>query len=193
MNITVYCGSGKGDDPAFTQAARELGEWIAASGNALVYGGSAIGLMGVLSDTVLAGGGEVTGVEPRFFLDSGIEHHELTHLIPVDTMSERKAAMIELGDAFIALPGGVGTLEEITEIMSRIRLRLTAAPCILLNVNGFYDELEAFLGKLLSKGFVNPYEYGCITFARTVPEAVDALSNWKLGEYAYAHPGIDFA
>ena len=155
MNITVYCGSSKGDNPAFETAARELGDWIASAGHSLVYGGSAIGLMGIVAGAALEGGAHVTGVEPRFFLESSIPQHDLPTLIPTDTMSERKAKMIQLGDAFVALPGGIGTLEEITEIMSRIRLRLTTAPCIFLNIDGFYDTFQTFLDELLAPGCVN--------------------------------------
>ena len=179
MNITVYCGSSMGSDPAFEHAARELGEWIAREGHSLVYGGSAIGLMGIVAGAALEGGAFVTGVEPRFFLDSPIAQHELPELISVDTMSERKAIMIELGDVFIALPGGLGTLEEISEIMSRIRLRLTTAPCIFLNINGFYDDLQAFVGTLSQTGFVEDYEYGEIQFCPTVADAVRAIEAWK--------------
>ena len=185
MNITVYCGSGMGDNPHYEQAARELGAWIADNGHALVYGGSAVGLMGVVSGAVLAHGGHVTGVEPRFFIESGIAHHDITQLIAVDTMSERKAKMIELGEAFVALPGGIGTLEEISEIMSRIRLRLTAAPCIFLNIDGFYDTFRAFLDELLAAGFVDPYEHGSIAFCPTVAEAARLLENWRLDEDGY--------
>lgn len=187
MNITVYCGSSHGSSPDYAEAARELGAWIAANGHALVYGGSAVGLMGIVSDSVLAGGGEVTGVEPRFFLESGIAHHEITHLIPVDTMSERKARMIDLGDAFVALPGGMGTLEEISEIMSRIRLRLTAAPCVFLNIGGFYDELRDFIDKLFRTGFVDSYEYESVHFAPSVAEACAFIESWELDREAYEH------
>ena len=110
MNIVVYCGSGSGDDPRFTEAACELGTWIAEAGHSLVYGGSSIGLMGEVSRAALDAGGAVIGVEPRFFIEMGVEQHNLTELIVVETMSERKAKMIELGDAFVALPGGMGTL-----------------------------------------------------------------------------------
>jgi len=175
MNITVYCGSSRGDVPAYAQAARELGEWIASAGHSLVYGGSAIGLMGIVAGAALEGGAHVTGVEPRFFLESDIPQHDLPVLFDVETMSERKAKMIELGDAFVALPGGIGTLEEMTEIMSRVRLRLTHAPCIFLNIDGFYDTFRAFLDELLAHGFVNAYEHEAIVFADSVDEAARML------------------
>lgn len=185
MNVTVYCGSSMGSSPAFAQAARELGEWIADAGHALVYGGSSVGLMGIVSGTVLERGGQVTGVEPRFFIEAGVAQHDLTELVVTQDMSERKAKMIELGDAFIALPGGLGTLEEISEIMSRIRLRLTAAPCVFLNLDGFYDDLKIFLDKLLACGFMNEYEYRCIYFAPSVADAARHVETWRLDRRAH--------
>ena len=190
MNITVYCGSGMGDNPAYEKAAWDLGAWIARAGHSLIYGGSAVGLMGVVAQAALEGGAHVTGVEPRFFLESDIPQHDLPELVPVDTMSERKAKMIELGDAFIALPGGIGTLEEITEIMSRIRLRLTTAPCIFLNIAGFYDTFKAFFDSLLAAGFVDAYEHGAILFCPTVETAIEELGNWHVDEMP---PGRPFA
>ena len=193
MNITVYCGSSMGDNDLFANAARELGEWIAREGHDLVYGGSAVGLMGVVAEAALKGGAHVTGVEPRFFLESPIPQHDLPTLIPVDTMSERKAKMIELGDAFVALPGGIGTLEEITEIMSRIRLRLTTAPCVFLNTNGFYDTFQTFFDELLAAGFVDRYEHDAIRFCPTVETAIKELETWHVDQEAHDHPNRYFA
>ena len=111
MNIVVYLGARTGKNPLFREKARELGAWIAGQGHRLVYGGSAIGLMGELADAALSAGGEVTGVEPRFFVDAVLQHQGVQDLIVVETMQERKQKMISLGDAFIAFPGGTGTLE----------------------------------------------------------------------------------
>jgi len=122
MNITVYLGASLGTDPALPQAVQQLGRWIGESGNALVYGGSKSGLMGILADSVLAAGGRVTGVEPKCFLDAELQHEGLTELIVTEDMPARKTKMIELGDAFIAFPGGTGTLEEITEVISKLSL-----------------------------------------------------------------------
>ena len=133
MNITVYLGSYEGSDPSLRRAVQELGRWIGESGNALVYGGSGIGLMGVLAESVLQAGGEVTGVEPSFFMEQVLQKDDLTQLIVTKDMPERKAKMIELGDAFIAFPGGTGTLEEITEVMSMVSLGHLTAPCIIYN------------------------------------------------------------
>ena len=151
MNITVYLGANEGNDPCLQKAIQELGAWIGTSGNALVYGGSKSGLMGVIADSVLDAGGEVTGVEPQFFIESELQHDGLTKLIVTQDMSERKNKMIELGDAFIAFPGGTGTLEEITEIMSKVSLKHLNAPCILYNLNGFYDSLKDLLNHMTEK------------------------------------------
>ena len=135
MNITVYLGANEGNDPALKKAVTELGTWIGESGNALVYGGSETGLMGTLAASVLEAGGDVTGVEPVFFIEEELQFDGLTELIVTQDMSERKAKMIELGDVFIAFPGGTGTLEEITEIMSKVSLGHLDAPCILYNLD----------------------------------------------------------
>lgn len=172
MNITVYCGSSMPENRVFQQAARELGEWIAREGHELVYGGSRVGLMGIVSGTVLEAGGRVHGVETSFFVDAGVARDNLTELFVVDTMAERKAKMIELGDAFVALPGGVGTLEEISEIFSRIRLGFEPAECYLLNIDGFYDELRRFLLTMGDEGFLSTTDIERFRF----PESVDELA-----------------
>lgn len=173
MNITVYCGSNPGDKDCFKQATHRLGDWIGARGDTLVYGGSSVGLMGVLSKSVLESGGKVIGVEPNFFIEAGVAQHELTELIVVKTMNERKAKMIELGDVFVALPGGVGTLEEISEIMVRVRLNLTPAPCFFLNVDGFYEPLKALIQEMVDKGFMPGFAWDDYLF----PTSVDELTS----------------
>ena len=152
MNITVYLGASEGNDPGLRQAVEELGTWIGSSGNALVYGGSKAGLMGAIADSVLAAGGEVTGVEPQFFILNEIQHDGLTELIVTKDMSERKNKMIELGDAFIAFPGGTGTLEEIAEVMSKVSLKHLNAPCILYNLDGYYNDLKSLMNLMIEKG-----------------------------------------
>ena len=170
MNITIYLGANEGNDPRLKQAVQELGEWIGSSGNALVYGGSRAGLMGLLADSVLHAGGEVTGVEPQFFIDSEVQHDGLTKLIVTEDMTERKSKMIELGDAFIALPGGTGTLEEITEVMSKVSLRHLHAPCILYNLDGFYDELQTLLRHMIEKGLSTPARQEGIYFVESLDD-----------------------
>ena len=127
MNITVYLGSAHGNDPKYKNEVVRLGNWIGKAGHRLIYGGSRIGLMGELAEAVLTAGGEVIGVEPDFFVNSCLQHHGITRLIVTKTMAERKARMIELGDVFIAFPGGTGTLEEISEVMSQVTMSAPAS------------------------------------------------------------------
>ena len=170
MNITVYLGASAGNDPAFLPAVQELGNWIGANGHALVYGGSKSGLMGALADSVLDAGGHVTGVEPSFFIEAEFQHDGIDDLIVTSDMAERKAKMIELGDAFIAFPGGTGTLEEISEIMSKVSLKQLAAPCILYNLNGYYDHLKALLAHMIDMGLSTPERQEGIYFAEMLDD-----------------------
>lgn len=175
MNITVYLGANEGNDPALLKAVRELGNWIGANGHSLVYGGSKNGLMGEIAESVLNSGGSVTGVEPQFFVDMGFLYDDLTELIVTRDMSERKAKMIELGDAFIAFPGGTGTLEEISEVMSKVSLKQLDAPCILYNLNGYYDSLKALLDKMIDKGLSSKERQEGICFAEDLDGVISAL------------------
>ena len=168
MNITVYLGANEGSDPRLGGAVRELGQWIGQSGHALVYGGSKSGLMGALAESVLAAGGHVTGVEPQFFVDAGFVYDDIDELIVTRDMSERKAKMIELGDAFIAFPGGTGTLEEIAEVMSKVSLRHLDAPCILYNLSGYYDGLKALLAHMIETGLSSQERQRGIYFAENL-------------------------
>lgn len=170
MNITVYLGANEGNDPRLRQSVKELGTWIGSSGNALVYGGSKSGLMGAIADSVLQAGGRVTGIEPQFFIENELQHDGLTQLIVTKDMSERKAKMIELGNAFIAFPGGTGTLEEIAEVMSKVSLKHLDAPCILYNLNGYYDDLKALLAKMIDKGLSSKERQEGIYFAENLDE-----------------------
>lgn len=184
MNITVYCGSNPGADDIFATAADRLGTWIGQSGNTLVYGGSSVGLMGILSKAVLEHGGSVIGVEPNFFIEAGVAQHELTELIVVDTMAERKAKMVELGEVFIALPGGVGTLEEISEIMVRVRLNITPAPCFFLNLDGFYDPIKALLQEMVDKGFMPGFSWDDYLFPTDVEGLIACIESLPPGRHA---------
>ena len=170
MNVTVYLGANTGNDPELVTAVRELGTWIGESGNALVYGGSESGLMGELAKSVLAAGGEATGVEPQFFIDAGFEFDGLTRLIVTKDMSERKAIMIERGDAFVAFPGGTGTLEEITEVISKVSLKHLDAPCILYNLNGYYNDLKALLAHMIKMGLSSEERQAGIYFAENLTQ-----------------------
>ena len=177
MNITVYLGASEGNDPALKTAVRELGAWIGGSGHALVYGGSKCGLMGELAESVLQSGGEVTGVEPQFFIDEGLEYDAITRLIVTKDMSERKAKMIELGDAFIAFPGGTGTLEEIAEVMSKVSLRHLDAPCILYNLNGYYNDIKALLKHMIDMDLSSEERQRGIYFADDLAQIKEILKD----------------
>lgn len=170
MNITVYLGSTEGKNPAFKQAVAELGNWIGESGNSLVYGGSKTGLMGVLAKSVRDAGGAVTGVETQFFVDANVQYEGLSELIVMRDMAERKTKMIELGDAFIAFPGGTGTLEEITEIMSKLSLDQLDAPCILYNLNGYYNGLKELLENMIRMGLSSEEKQRGVYFAENLKD-----------------------
>ena len=170
MNITVYLGASEGSDPALKTAVRELGAWIGRAGHGLVYGGSKSGLMGELAESVLLAGGEVTGVEPRSFVEAGFVFDAINRLIVTRDMAERNAKMIELGDAFIAFPGGTGTLEEIAEVMSKVSLKHLDAPCIVYNLNGYYDPLKAQLKRMIAMGLSSPEKQAGIRFADSLDE-----------------------
>lgn len=170
MNITVYLGANEGNDPFLKEAVRELGAWIGTNGNTLVYGGSKSGLMGELAESVLQAGGKVIGVEPQFFIDAGFVYDEITELITTKDMSERKAKMIELGDVFIAFPGGTGTLEEITEVMSKVSLKHLDAPCILYNLNGYYDSMKQLLEHMIEMDLSSEEKQEGLYFAEDLEE-----------------------
>ena len=170
MHITVYLGANEGNDPALGQAVQALGQWIGRNGNMLVYGGSKTGLMGRLAKSALEAGGEVIGVEPQFFMDEGVQYEGLTELIVTRDMTARKEKMIALGDAFIAVPGGTGTLEEITEVMSKVSLKQLDAPCILYNLNGYYNDLKALLRHMIEKGLSSEDRQQGIYFAEDLAQ-----------------------
>ena len=170
MNITVYLGANQGNNNKFKKAIEELGSFIGSRGDTLVYGGSKSGLMGILADSVLALNGPVIGVEPQMFIDQQYQHDSITQLIVTKNMSDRKAKMIELGDAFIAFPGGTGTLEEITEIMSLVSLNQIDCPCILYNLDGYYDGLKELLNTMIAYDFSSESRQARIYFASTLSD-----------------------
>lgn len=156
QTVAVYCGASMGADPVYADAARALAAVLVEHNIALVYGGGNVGLMGVIADEVLRLGGEVTGVIPQALLAREVGHTGLTRQFVVKDMHERKAMMAQLSDGFIAMPGGMGTLEELFEMLTWAQLGIHAKPIGLLNVNGFYDGLIAFVGQLRDSGFVRP-------------------------------------
>jgi uncharacterized protein (TIGR00730 family) len=158
FSLCVYCGSRPGNDPAFARAATELGTLIGHSGGQLVYGGGRAGLMGLVADAALAAGGRVVGVIPQALVEREVQHTGLTELHVVQTMHERKQLMAERSDAFVALPGGIGTFEELFEVWTWRQLGYHDKPVGLLNVAGYYDRLLAFIEETEKQGFVPPVQ-----------------------------------
>jgi hypothetical protein len=170
--VAVYCGSANGSNPAFVAEAHALGVSIAAAGLGMVYGGASVGLMGAVADAALAGGAEVTGVLPEVLVGREIAHAGLTALELVSTMHERKARMSELADAFLVLPGGYGTLDELLEAVTWAQLRLHSKPCILINTAGYWDKLLAFLDSTVAAGFLKQKNRELLRVAANAGEAV---------------------
>jgi uncharacterized protein (TIGR00730 family) len=163
-SVTVYCGSNPGADPAFAQRARELARLLANSDIRIVYGGGHVGLMGILADAAMEAGGEVIGVMPQALVDREIGHTGLSDLRVVGSMHERKALMAELADAFIALPGGIGTCEELIEVYTWSQLGIHRKPLGVLNVNGYYDALGAFLDVAVEQRFLRTQQREVLIF-----------------------------
>lgn len=177
--ICVFCGSSTGARASYSEAARRLGALIAERDLGLVYGGGGVGLMGVLADAALAAGGEVDGVIPGHLQARELGHEGVTRLHVVGSMHERKAMMADLADAFVALPGGLGTLEELAEIMTWSQLGLHQKPLCLFDVEGYYRPLIHFFDHALSEGFLPP-EHRALVVAETEPtRALDALLAWR--------------
>ena len=175
--LAVYCGSSMGTDPAFADTARALGIEMAARGIGLVYGGGRLGLMGVVADAVMDNGGEAYGVIPQALIDLEVAHTGLTELHIVDSMHTRKAMMTDLTDAFVAIPGGIGTLDELFEAWSWNALGYHAKPFGLLNVHGFWDELISFLDHVVASGFVSPARRAQLLVSDNIGEAIDMLDS----------------
>jgi uncharacterized protein (TIGR00730 family) len=174
-SIAVFCGSADGTSSGYLDAARAFGTEAASRGCRIVYGGARLGLMGAVADSAIDAGGEVIGVMPRALVDREIAHPGLTALHVVDTMHERKAMMAELAEAFVALPGGLGTLEELFEIWTWGYLGLHTKPYGILNVLGFYDPLVAFLDHAVAQGFVRPAQRALLTVSADAPRLLDSL------------------
>ncbi len=175
--VAVYCGSAIGNDPAFLAEAVALGTSIAAAGLGLVYGGASVGLMGAVADAALAGGAEVIGVLPAVLDDREIGHPGLSRLERVPTMHQRKTRMVELADAFLVLPGGYGTLEELLEVVTWAQLRLHSKPCILINTAGYWDGLLRFLNTAVAAGFLKAKNRELLLVAGNAAEAVEMACN----------------
>lgn len=176
--VAVYCGSRIGKNPVYEAAARELGTALAKNDMGLVYGGASIGLMGAVADTVIEGGAQAVGVIPSFMLDHEIAHEGLTRLHLTDTMHTRKAIMAEYADAFITLPGGLGTLEEIMEIATWRQLYQHEKPMIILNINGFYDALVEHLKYTTKEGFMKQEDLDRLVVCNDIDSAIDLLNKY---------------
>lgn len=174
-SVCVFCGSSSGDDPAFAEAARHLGATLAERGVQLVYGGGEVGLMGEVADACLAGGGRVVGIIPKGLFSKEIAHHGLTELVEVASMHERKALMYDRSDAFLALPGGLGTLEELAEVVTWTQLGLHAKPLALVDVAGFWQPLVAQLDHMAAVGLLKAQNRAIVRHAATVEGALAAL------------------
>ena len=176
MKVAVYLGSRIGKGHTYVDAAKKLGKQLAENGHAIVYGGSKIGMMGTLADAALTQGGKVIGVMPEHLIGREAAHDGLTELYKVDTMHTRKFKMAELAEAFIAMPGGCGTLDEFFEIFTWAQINLHTKPVILMNINGFYDSLIAHFDKMIAEGFVPEEHRTLLQVANNVEEALDLLN-----------------
>ncbi len=179
FRVAVYCASAPGLNPIHRAAASDLGTALAQAGMGLVYGGASVGLMGLVADSALAHGAEVIGVLPEILSSSEIAHPNLTRLIPTASMHHRKATMIELSDAVIALPGGYGTLDELMEALTWVQLRIIHSPVILINTLGYYDHLLAFLDHAVASGFLKAGNRALIQVAPTPAHAVQLLQEHR--------------
>jgi uncharacterized protein (TIGR00730 family) len=182
--ICVFCGSSEGNNPEYLHAAHEMGAYLAKKKIALVYGGGRVGLMGATANSALAAGGEVIGVIPEKLKALELSHEGLTELFVVDSMHARKAMMARLSDAFIALPGGWGTLEEVFEVTTWTQLSYHRKPVGLLNVQGYYDLLLEFIAHASECGFIRPAHRGLMLAADSPGALVSALQNTEIPELA---------
>ena len=172
--LCVYCGSSSGRHPEYAEQARAFGSEMARRGIALVYGGGKVGLMGVVADAVLAGGGKAIGVIPRQLVELEVAHPGLTELVVVETMHQRKTRMYELSEAFVALPGGFGTMDEMFEMLTWAQLGLHRYPCAFLDVRGYYRDLRTMMEHMVDERFVRPEQRDSIWFG----DDMAALFEW---------------
>jgi uncharacterized protein (TIGR00730 family) len=174
-SVCVFCGSSRGADPAFTEAARDLGTALAHRGIGLVYGGASVGLMGVVADATIAAGGHAAGVITESLAGHEIAHSALNDLHVVRTMHERKALMSDMADAFVMLPGGFGTCEEFMESVTWAQLGIHDKICAILNVHGFFDHLLTFVSHAVEQGFIKTRQVDSLVIADTVDALLDGL------------------
>ncbi|GJM27472.1 MAG: cytokinin riboside 5'-monophosphate phosphoribohydrolase [Cyclobacteriaceae bacterium] len=178
-SVCVFCGSSAGISPEYIVAGRALGETLAQKGIRLIYGGAAVGIMGAVANGVLESGGQVIGIIPGFLSKKEIRHEGLTELITVDSMHQRKQKMAELSEGFIALPGGFGTLEELSEILTWAQLGLVRYPVGILNVNGYYDHLLALFDHMVSQELLKPQNRELVINHHSIDELLDQMKNYQ--------------
>ncbi len=182
MRVAVFCGSSSGNNPEFIRATKALGQYLAENGIDIVYGGGKVGLMGVIADAVIDNGGKVYGVIPQYLKDKEIAHRNITELSVVSDMHERKACMAEMADAFVALPGGAGTLEEIFEAWTWAQLGHHNKPCAFYNIDGFYNQLIGMIEQMSATGFLKP-EYAEMLIHTSDPvELLSSINRYKAPE-----------
>jgi len=186
--VCVFCASAAGASPVYLEAASELGRRIAERGHGLVYGGATVGAMGAVADAALGAGGAVVGVIPDVIREREIDHKGLTELHVVRTMHERKAMLADRADAFVALPGGYGTMDEFIEIVTWAQLKIHAKPCVMVNVRGFWDGLLAFLDHCVREGFIQSENRGLVQVGHNVEEALAIVERmWREQAEVPAH------
>ncbi|MHC1710800.1 MAG: TIGR00730 family Rossman fold protein [Solidesulfovibrio sp.] len=178
-SICVFCGSSSGADPAYVDAAQALGRLLADEEITLIYGGACVGLMGAVADATLSAGGKAVGVLPDFLRRKELAHPRLTELHVVSSMHERKARMAELAEGFIAMPGGMGTLEEFCEIITWAQLGLHEKPCGLLNLQGYYDPLLDFVGRMSDEGFLKEKHKGLVLSSDTAEDLLASMRTFE--------------
>jgi uncharacterized protein (TIGR00730 family) len=181
-SVTVFCGSSFGFDDIYTKQARLLGQILAKKGIRVVYGGAKVGLMGAVADGALGAGGEVVGILPKFLQEKELAHEQLTELILVESMHERKLKMNDLCDGVIALPGGFGTLEELFEMLTWAQLGLHEKPVAILNTNGFYDSLQVLTKNMVDSGFLKAVNREMLLISDNIDELLQKMSNYKAPE-----------
>ncbi|MFK8242520.1 MULTISPECIES: TIGR00730 family Rossman fold protein [unclassified Facklamia] len=179
MKITIYCGASTGRNPIYSERTNELALWMSENLHDLVYGGGNVGLMGIMADTVIENGGRAIGVMPTFLVEREIAHQNLSELIVVEDMPQRKAKMMMLGEAFIALPGGPGTLEEISEVISWARIGQNDKPCVLFNINGYFDQLKALFDHMVAEGFLSQSDRDNVLFSDDILEIEQFILNYS--------------
>lgn len=180
MRLTIFCGARSGKNPIYAQKTQDLATWMIQEGHSLVFGGGKVGLMGVMADSLIAANSEAIGVMPTFLKEREIAHQGLSELIVVEDMPSRKAKMMALGQAFIALPGGPGTLEEISEVISWARIGQNEKPCILYNVNGYFDALRNQFDHMVQEGFLSQEDRDKVLFTDELKEIERFINTSKI-------------